>query len=285
MKVAISTIADVIRTISGVSIVLYLFFLFFFFLKFKTLTMSNKYNIQFCISNLIYSISTIFPDIRANDTFCKFQSALTVFSELNTIAIGTYIVIIAQLNFVNVNTLSKKKSKVFLLSIITSWMFPFIYGLISYFFSGANTISEFCWLNDNYVIYSYIGIRMIYFIVFFYYLYKLIKELRVYHSNINLGELYKQYITRIKQCAIGMIMFAFIFLLYSTLNFFLDFTERDADIYNIFYLFTVIADALSHPIVVLLFVLSKDNINELFCKYKYEELNIDISLTFSKDDE
>ena len=73
----------------------------------------------------------IFPDIRDIPVLCKCQSSLNLFAELNTIAIGTYIVIIAQLNFVNINILDKEKTKVFILSVITSWIFPFIYAFIA----------------------------------------------------------------------------------------------------------------------------------------------------------
>lgn len=284
MSVSIRAIAIILRIISGLSIIIYLFFLFFFFCKIKALTMSNKYNIQFCLSNLIYSISMVIPDIRDIPILCKCQSSITLFAELNTIAIGTYIVIIAQLNFVNINILDKEKTKVYIVSIITSWIFPFIYAFIAYFFSGSTSISEFCWLSEPYFIFSYIGIRMIYFIVFFYYLYKLIRELKVYHCKINLGEIYNEYISRIKCCAIGMVMLMIIFILYSIQNFLLDYKEGDKETSNFLYIFTVIADVLSHPIVVLLFVLTKDNINTICCKKGKEEPIMNISLMFHRED-
>ena len=285
ISLSVRTIAIILRIISGLSIILYLFILLFFFCKIKTLTMSDKYNIQFCISNLIYSISMIFPDIRDIPVLCKCQSSLNLFAELNTIAIGTYIVIIAQLNFVNINILDKEKTKVFILSVITSWIFPFIYAFIAYYFSGSTSISEFCWLSEPYLIFSYIGIRMIYFIVFFYNLYKMIKELKVYHCKINLGEVYNEYISRIKCCAIGMVILMIIFILYSFQTFLLNYKEGDTETSNILYIFTVIADVLSHPIVVLLFVLTKDNINTLCCKKSKEEPIMNISFTINKEED
>ena len=185
----------------------------------------------------------------------------------------------------NINILDKEKTKVFILSVITSWIFPFIYAFIAYYFSGSTSISEFCWLSEPYLIFSYIGIRMIYFIVFFYILYKLIKELKVYYCKINLGEVYNEYISRIKCCAIGMVILMIIFILYSFQTFLLNYKEGDTETSNILYIFTVIADVLSHPIVVLLFVLTKDNINSLCCKKSKEEPIMNISFTINKEED
>ena len=88
MVLDIETIAVIIRITSGASIALYIVLLSLLCFKLKLQFMSKAFNIQFLLSNLIYSFSTVLPDVSTNTFLCKGQSMLTVFSELTTIGIG-----------------------------------------------------------------------------------------------------------------------------------------------------------------------------------------------------
>ena len=46
----------------------------------------------------------------------------------------------------------------------------------------------------------------------------MLKELKKLKINLNLGDLYNEYLSSIKKCALGMTMLLIIFLSYSTAN-------------------------------------------------------------------
>ena len=71
MALDIDTIAVVIRITSGISIALYMVLLCILCIKLKSLPMSKSFNSQFLLSNLIYSISTVLPDVSAYEFLCK----------------------------------------------------------------------------------------------------------------------------------------------------------------------------------------------------------------------
>ena len=132
MVLDIETIAVIIRITSGASIALYIVLLSLLCFKLKLQFMSKAFNIQFLLSNLIYSFSTVLPDVSTNTFLCKGQSMLTVFSELTTIGIGTSIVIIGQLSLAPNNKLNEMKGKIFTVSFIQSWLIPIIFGFVAF---------------------------------------------------------------------------------------------------------------------------------------------------------
>ena len=71
MALDIDTIAVVIRITSGISIALYMVLLCILCIKLKSLPMSKSFNSQFLLSNLIYSISTVLPDVSAYKFLCQ----------------------------------------------------------------------------------------------------------------------------------------------------------------------------------------------------------------------
>lgn len=285
MELDIETIAVIIRITSAVSIIIYVVFLSLFIFKLKALTMTNTFNVQFLLSNLIYSVSMVLPDVSGNTILCKGQSMLTVFSEFTTIGIGTSLVIIGQLSLAPNNKLNELKSKIFKVSFITSWLIPIIFGIVVLFFTEEKKQdSKLCWITDNYCTMVYIGLRLIYFIVFFYCLIKLIKELQRYKINLNLSDLYNKYLLSIKKCALGMTLLLIIFISYSTANMIRMFSEKKELINHWVFLFIVIGDVVSHPIVVMLFILNKEKWKAIRNSFKKEEKFIPIDNILNSDE-
>ena len=289
MVLDIETIAVIIRITSGASIALYIVLLSLLCFKLKLQFMSKAFNIQFLLSNLIYSFSTVLPDVSTNTFLCKGQSMLTVFSELTTIGIGTSIVIIGQLSLAPNNKLNEMKGKIFTVSFIQSWLIPIIFGFVAFAFTEvkadqAKTDSKLCWITDDYCTMVFIALRMVYFIVFFYYLYKMLKELKKLKINLNLGDLYNEYLSSIKKCALGMTMLLIIFLSYSTANLIRIFSIDKALINHWVFLTIVIGDAFVHPIVVFLFIINKEKLNQIktLCHKNKEYISIE-TVTNSDD--
>ena len=123
-----------------------------------------------------------------------------------------------------------------------------------------------------------------YFIVFFYYLYKMLKELKKLKINLNLGDLYNEYLSSIKKCALGMTMLLIIFLSYSTANLIRIFSIDKALINHWVFLAIVIGDVFVHPIVVLLFIINKEKMNQIktLCHKNKEYISIE-TVTNSDD--
>ena len=283
MALDIDTIAVVIRITSGMSIALYMVLLCLLCIKLKSLPMSKSFNSQFLLSNLIYSFSTVLPDVSTNTFLCKGESMLTVFSELTTIGIGTSIVIIGQLSLAPNNKLNEMKGKIFTVSFIQSWLIPIIFGFVAFAFTEVKAVKRKRTLSYAGSL-MIIALQMVYFIVFFYYLYKMLKELKKLKIHLNLGDLYNEYLSSIKKCALGMTMLLIIFLSYSTTNLIRIFSIDKALINHWVFLTIVIGDVFVHPTVVLLFIINKEKLNQIktLCHKNKEYISIE-TVTNSAD--
>ena len=181
------------------------------------------------------------------------------------------------------------KSKIFTTSFITSWIIPIIFGIVAIFFTElkepkivTEADSKICWITSFPCTIVYIGLRLIYFILCYYYLFKLLKELKKSTLNLNLGELYNEYMSSFKKYFIGMTLLFLIFMSYSTSNIIKQINQKIIDRW--IYLIIVIGDVFFHPIVVILFIINKEKWKQIkgLCKNQNDFINVNI-VTESED--
>lgn len=112
----------------------------------------------------------------------------------------------------------------------------------------------------------------------------MLKELKKLKINLNLGDLYNEYLFSIKKCALGMTMLLIIFLSYSTANLIRIFSIDKALINHWVFLTIIIGDVFVHPIVVLLFIINKEKLNQIktLCHKNKEYISIE-TVTNSDD--
>ena len=267
-------ISNSIIGVCWVSLVLYLLLIIIFFKGKQKFSMTNHIHFQLCLSNLAYNVSFLLPN-NENGIGCKIQAMMNTFSEITSVSIVSSIVWLAQLNFSNKSESKSKETKTIIVTIIICWIIPILIGICSVFFGSMTTYSNFCWIQGNYVVISYIAIRGIYFFIFYFCSWRLVHYLKNEKSNLGIAYQIKDYIGRVRSYVIVVSMTFVIYVLYSITDIF-DMLKSDFFENFWFWLIIGILDTVIHPIYTIVFIFdikSRKNFCSLLFKKRTEDNN------------
>ena len=227
------------------------------------------------MSCLVYSGSYLFPKTEVDSFFCKIQALLNTFSDLSVLAIATSIVFVAQIGFSGSIELESKKRLYFILSLIFCWIVPISVSIFSILYGGTTNSSDFCWIAQWKAIFIFIGIRSVFYIIYYIIAINLLITVNNLVARVSKEQALIDYKALIqKNIFIVSILFV-VFVIYVILDV-LMFYEISLPGEFYIWLVTGILDCLSRPCFVLLFSFDKGNRDELIriltCKKEEEKL-------------
>ena len=271
----LNIISNSIIVVCWVSLVPYILFLIIFIKGKQKFSLTNHIHLQLCLSNLAYNVSYLLPN-KKNQTVCKVQAMINTFSEITSVSIASSIVWIAQSNFTNKNESQRKEIKTILFSIFICWVIPIVIGICSVFFGSMTTYSNFCWVQGNAVVISYIIIRAIYFFIFYFCSWRLVHYLNKEKTNLGIAYKIKEYIGRVRTYVIVVSMTFVIYALYAISDIF-DILELNYFDNFWFWMIIGILDTIIHPIYTIVFIFdikSKNNFCALLFWKRKEDNHI-----------
>lgn len=263
-----------VRLTSSIGLLPYIAYIIVFLFHKGEYTLTLLVKFQLCISCFVYSGSYLFPKIEEDSFFCKFQAVLNTFSDLSVLAIATSIVFVAQIGFSRPIKLASKKKIYFILSLIFCWIVPISVSLFSILFGGTTNSSDFCWIAQWKAIFIFIGIRSVFYIIYYIIAFNLLITVNNLVERVSKEQALIEYKALIKKNIFIVSILFVVFAIYVLLDI-LMFYEISLPGEFYIWLVTGILDCLSRPCFVLLFSFDKDSREELIriltCKKKEEE--------------
>ena len=264
-----------VRLTSSIGLLPYIAYIIVFLFHKDEYTLSFLVKFQLCMSCLVYSGSYLFPKIEVDSFFCKIQALLNTFSDLSVLAIATSIVFVAQIGFSRPIELESKKRLYFILSLIFCWIVPISVSIFSILYGGTTNSSEFCWIAQWKAIFIFIGIRSVFYIIYYIIAINLLITVNNLIARVSKEHALIDYKALIQKNIFIVSILCVVFVIYVILDV-LMFYEISLPGEFYIWLVTGILDCLSRPCFVLLFSFDKGSRDELIriltCKKEEEKL-------------
>ena len=270
------------RIFSSVSFIPYISLLIVYFFGKTKENFTMVINLQLCISCMMHSASYLFPSLATSENgspLCIIQALLNSLSDICSIVIATFTVIISYINFTNPEIIEKRKCFYLIIICIVCWIIPLIICIFILFYGEvASNGDAFCWVNNFKVTYAYLGICFLFYICFFFTMYKIINGIRDFLNQSSATEMYDKYIsTFIKFCSVVCLTFSVFsinlgIVIVGNLG-----IALPGQIEFVFYLIAQIGELISSPAYVILYAFNSTRFTELKKILCFRERFSDIS--------
>ena len=191
------------RIFSSLSFIPYISLLIVYFFGKTKENFTMVINLQLCIACMMHSASYLFPSLatsKKGSPLCLIQALLNSLSDICSIVIATATVIISYINFTNPELIEKRKCLYLIIICIVCWIIPLIICIFILFYGEvASNGDTFCWVNNYSVTYAYLGICFLFYVCFFFTMYKIINGIRNFLKQINSSEIYDKYISTFRR--------------------------------------------------------------------------------------
>lgn len=191
------------RIFSSLSFIPYISLLIVYFFGKTKENFTMVINLQLCIACMMHSASYLFPSLatsKKGSPLCLIQALLNSLSDICSIVIATATVIISYINFTNPELIEKRKCLYLIIICIVCWIIPLIICIFILFYGEvASNGDTFCWVNNYSVTYAYLGICFLFYVCFFFTMYKIINGIRNFSKQINSSEMYDKYISTFRR--------------------------------------------------------------------------------------
>ena len=256
------------RIFSTISFIPYVSLLIVYFFGKTKENFTMVINLQLCIASMMHSASYLFPSLATSENgspLCIIQALLNSLSDVCSIVIATFTLIISYINFTNPELIEKRKCFYLIIICIVCWIIPLIICIFILFYGNvASNGDAFCWVNNFKVTYAYLGICLLFYICFFFTMYKIINGIRDFLKQSSATDMYDKYIsTFVRFCSVVCLTFS-VFSLNCGIVIVGDLgIALPGQIEFAFYLIAQIGELISCPAYVILYAFNSTRFKEL----------------------